>query len=50
MKPISEELYRKIVESSKYKKSSKLFLNISNFPIIYRIFSLNKINEIKFKS
>ena len=36
MNPISEELYRKIVESSKDKKSSKLFLNISDFPISHK--------------
>ena len=33
MKPISEELYKKIVEISKVKKTSKLIFNISYFPI-----------------
>ena len=28
MKPISEELYKKIIESSKDLKNGKLFLNI----------------------
>ena len=28
MKPISEELYKKIIESGKDLKTSKLFLNI----------------------
>ena len=32
MQEISEELYKKIVESSKNKKTSKLFLYSSGFP------------------
>ena len=40
MQPISEELYRKIVESSKDKKTSKLLLNISDFPISHKFFLL----------
>jgi len=40
MKPISEELYRKIVESIKDKKTSKLLLNILDFPIIHKILFL----------
>ena len=50
MKPISEELYKKIVEISKVKKNSKLTFNISDFPISHKFFYLNKINDIKFRS
>ena len=50
MKPISEELYKKIVEIIKVKKTSKLTFNISDFPIRHKLFYLDKINDIKFKS
>ena len=40
MKPISEELYKKIVEISKVKKTSKLTFNISDFPISHKFFLL----------
>jgi len=40
MKPITEELYKKIVEISKVKKTSKLIFNISDFPISHKFFLL----------
>ena len=40
MKPISEELYKKIVEISKVKKTSKLTFNILDFPISHKFFLL----------
>ena len=40
MQEISEELYKKIVESSKNKKTSKLFLYISGIPTSHNILSI----------
>ena len=40
MKPILEKLYKKIIEISKVKKTSKLILNISDFPISHKFFLL----------